>query len=60
MKIIIEFNDSLENTDKERLKRLIDREDFNDRLKTAIDNGKGLNVENAFGRWIYTILINKD
>ena len=27
---------------------------------TAIDNGEGLNVENSFGRWIYTITIDKD
>lgn len=59
MKITIEFNNDLGLTDKEKLKRLIDREDFNDRLKVAIDNGEGLNVENAFGRWVYTILIEK-
>lgn len=60
MKIIIEFNKDLYNGNKEKLKRLIDREDFNERLKTAIDNGKGLNVENPFGRWSYTIVIKKD
>lgn len=56
MKIIIEFTIK----EKEQLKRLIDRENFNERLKTAIDNGEGLNVENSFGRWIYTITIDKD
>lgn len=60
MKIIIEFNNTLDFTDKEKLKRLIDREDFNERLKTAIDNGEGLNVENPFGGWVYTIVIDKD
>lgn len=59
MKIIIEFSNDLGLNDKEKLKRLIDREDFNDRLKVAIDNEEGLNVENAFGRWVYTILIEK-
>ena len=60
MKIIIEFNKKLGLPDKEQLKRLIDRENFNDRLKTAIDNGEGLSVENPFGQWIYTIVIDKD
>ena len=58
MKIIIEFNNAF--SDKEQLKNLIDREDFNDRLKTAIDNGKGLNVENPFGTWIYTMVVEKE
>lgn len=60
MKIVIEFNNDLFFENKEKLKKLIDGKDFNDKLKTAIDNGEGLNVENAFGRWIYTILIDKD
>lgn len=60
MKIIIEFTNAIDFKDKEKVKKIIDREDFNDNLKTAIDNGEGLNVENAFGRWIYTILIDKD
>jgi len=60
MKIVIEFTNAIDFKDKEKVKKLIDKEDFNNRLKTAIDNGKGLNVENAFGRWIYTILIDKD
>lgn len=60
MKIIIEFTKDLDFKNKEKVKKIIDREDFNDNLKTAIDNGEGLNVENAFGRWIYTILIDKD
>lgn len=60
MKIVIEFTNAIDFKDKEKVKKIIDREDFNDNLKTAIDNAEGLNVENAFGRWIYTILINKD
>lgn len=60
MKITIEFNKDLNFNDKEGLKRLIDREDFNDRLKTAIDNGEGLNVENPFGKWVYKIKVDKD
>ena len=60
MQIIIEFNKEFDFTNKENLKRLIDRENFNERLKTAIDNGEGLNVENSFGQWVYTILIEKD
>ena len=60
MKIVIEFNNDLNFNEKEKLKRLIDREDFNERLKNAIDNGQGLNVENPFGRWVYTIRIEKD
>lgn len=57
MKIIIKFNKALNFIDKEELKRLIDRENFNERLKTAIDNGRGLNVKNTFGRWVYKIRI---
>ena len=60
MKIVIEFTNAIDFKDKEKVKKIIDREDFNDNLKTAIDNGEGVNVENAFGRWIYTILIDKD
>lgn len=60
MKIVIEFTNAIDFKDKEKLKRLIDKEDFNDKLKTAIDNGEELIVENTFGRWIYTILIDKD
>lgn len=61
MKITIEFNKKLDYfTDKENLKKLIDREDFNERLKTAIDNGIGLNVKNTFGQWVYKIVIKKD
>ena len=60
MKITIEFNKNFGLEDKEKLKKLIDRENFNDRLKTAINNGDGLNVENSFGLWVYTIVIDKD
>lgn len=61
MKIIIEFNKEIDYfTDKENLKRLIDREDFNERLKTVIDNGIGLNIKSTFGQWVYTIVIEKD
>ena len=60
MKIVIENTNVIDIKDKEKVKKIIDREDFNDNLKTAIDNGEGVNVENAFGRWIYTILIDKD
>ena len=61
MKITIEFNKEFDYfNDKENLKRLIDRENFNERLKTAIDNGEGLNVHNSFGQWVYTIIIDKD
>lgn len=60
MKITIEFNKNFSFlNDKEELKRLIDREDFNDRLKTAIDNERGLRIKNTFGQWIYKIVINK-
>lgn len=58
MKITIAFNKEFDFDNKEHLKRLIDREDFNERLKTAIDNGKGLSIENAFGQWIYKIRID--
>ncbi len=60
MKITIVFNKEFDFTNKEQLKRLIDRENFNDRLKTAIDNGEGLNVQNPFGQWVYKIKIAKD
>ena len=56
MKITIEFNSKMNL----KLKNLIDREDFNERLKTAIDNGKGLVVENPFGRWVYKIKIKNN
>lgn len=59
MKITIDFNSNLDFSD-EKLKRLIDREDFNERLKTAIDNGLGMEVVNAFGRWIYIIKVDKE
>ena len=59
MKITIEFNEELVLTNKAYLSTLIDREDFNERLKTAIDNGKGLSVENWCGEWVYTIVIDK-
>jgi len=60
MKITIDFNKKIDClTDKENLKRLIDREDFNERLKTAIDNGRGLRIKNMFGQWIYMIRIDK-
>jgi len=60
MKITIVFNKEFDFTNKEQLKRLIDRENFNDRLKTAIDNEEGLNVQNPFGQWVYKIKIAKD
>lgn len=60
MKITIVFNKEFDFTNKEQLKRLIDRENFNDRLKTAIDNREGLNVQNPFGQWVYKIKIAKD
>lgn len=60
MKITIVFNKEFDFTNKEQLKRLIDRENFNDRLKTAIDNGEGLNVRNPAGQWVYKIKIAKD
>lgn len=59
MKIIIKFNKKLSLKDKENLKRTIDRDNLNERVKAAIDNGKGLNVVNTFGQWIYKIRIKK-
>lgn len=59
MKIIIEFNKALGLTYKEKM-RLIDREDFNERLKTVLDNGEGLKVENPFGQWVYKIKLAKN
>lgn len=59
MKITIDFNSNLDFSNKE-LKRFIDREDFNERIKAAIDNELGMKVVNAFGRWIYIIKVDKE
>lgn len=59
MKITIDFNSNLDFSN-EQLKRLIDREDFNERIKAAIDNELGMKVVNAFGRWVYIIKVDKE
>ncbi len=59
MKIIIKFNKKLSLKDKENLKRTIDRDNLNERVKAVIDNRKGLNIVNTFGQWIYKIRIKK-
>ena len=59
MKITIDFNSNLDFSN-EKLKSLIDREDFNERIKAAIDNELGMKVVNTFGRWVYIIKVDKD
>ena len=59
MKIVIKINKNLYKN-KEELKRMIDREDFNDRIKTAIDNGKGLAIVTPKGETCYSIIIRKE
>lgn len=59
MKITIDFNSNLDFSNEE-LKRFIDREDFNERIKSAIDNELGMKVVNAFGRWVYIIKVDKE
>jgi len=58
VRISIEFNPAFNHT-KAELNRLIDRENFNEKLKTAIDNEKGLNVINWRGEWVYRIIIKE-
>lgn len=59
MKITIDFNSNLD-FNNEKLKSFIDREDFNERIKAAIDNELGMKVVNAFGRWVYIIKVDKE
>lgn len=59
MKIIIKFNKKLTLKYKERIKMTLYRDNFNENIMTAIDNGKGLNIVNTFGQWVYKIRIKK-
>ncbi len=59
MKIVIKFNKKFNPyyKDKENIKKTIDRDNIKENIKTAIDNGKGLNIINTFGDWVYKIRI---
>jgi len=59
MKIVIKINKDI-CKDKEQLKRMIDRENFNEQIKASIDNGVGLNIVNWKGDWCYTITVKKE